>query len=65
MSKHLLLKIKELEEKRLSLKRCLDVNYYNKEIRNSLFEQINEIEKEIEKVKFKLTLEREIKKNGE
>lgn len=64
MSKYLLLKIKDLEEKRLSLKRCLDINYYNKETRNNLFEQINEIEKEIEKVRFKLALEREIKRNG-
>lgn len=50
-----------LEEK--ALKRNLNRNYYNIKTRNKLFNELELIDKEIKKVKFKIRLERE-KKNG-
>lgn len=50
-----------LEEK--ALKRNLNRNYYNIEIRNKLFNDLNSIQNEIKRVKFKIRMEKE-KRNG-
>lgn len=46
-----------LEEK--ALKRNLNRNYYNVKTRNKLFNELELVNKEIKKVKFKIRLERE------
>lgn len=51
----------KLEEK--SLKRNLDRFYYDVDARTKLFERIEENKKEINNIKFKIRLEREIRKN--
>ena len=51
----------ELEEKCIT--RNLNTHYYNEKARSCLFSKLNKIKKEIEKTKFKLRLERGIKKN--
>ncbi len=50
-----------LEEK--ALKRNIDRNYYNVKVRKRLFFRLKEVDNEINRVKFKIRLERE-KKNG-
>lgn len=49
-----------LEEK--ALKRNIDRNYYNAKVRKRLFFRLKEVDNEINRVKFKIRLERE-KKN--
>lgn len=51
-----------LEEK--ALKRNIDRNYYNAKVRKRLFFRLKEVDNEINRVKFKIRLERE-KKNGD
>ena len=46
-----------LEEK--ALKRNLNRNYYNIEVRNKLFNDLNSIQNEIKRVKFKIRMEKE------
>lgn len=46
-----------LEEK--ALKRNLNRNYYNIKTRNKLFNELDSVNKEINRVKFKIRLERE------
>lgn len=52
-----------MEEK--YLKRNLDLNYYKKNDRDKYFMRLKEVKKEIEKIKFKIRLEKQIKKEGE
>lgn len=52
-----------MEEK--YLKRNLDLNYYKKNDRDKYFMRLKEVKKEIEKIKFKIRLENQIKKEGE
>ena len=55
--------IEELSKLKLeeaSLKRNLDVKYCDKKTRTFLFNRIKEIKKEIEKVNFKLRVERKM-----
>lgn len=49
-----------LEEK--SLKRHIDRNYYNLEVRTKLFARLKIVENEINRVKFKLRLAKGVKK---
>lgn len=49
-----------LEEK--SLKRHIDRNYYNLEVRTKLFTRLKIVENEINRVKFKLRLAKGVKK---
>lgn len=65
MNDNLISKLSELEMKQNHLKRCLDVTYYNNEKRKKFFEEIKEVKKEINNVKFQIRLEREMKKNVE
>lgn len=56
------LSILKLQEK--NLLRVLDRVYNDLDKRTRVFNQIKEIKKEIESIKFKIRLEREMKKNG-
>lgn len=47
------------------LKRMLDLNYYKKEARDKHFARLLEVQKEIRKLKFKIRLERQMKKEGD
>lgn len=49
----------QLEEK--SLKRNLDINYCDEKTRTKLFTRIKEIKKEMDKINFKLRIEKEIR----
>ena len=62
MSKELLVTLNQLEKKRTTLKRSLDIYYFNKTARNNIFEQIKEVEEQIDKINFKLKIEKEIEK---
>ncbi len=61
MSKALIGKLSLLDFEKKYLKRQLDKNFKNIEIRNRIFKRLSEIEKEIKNVKFKLELERKMK----
>lgn len=56
------LSILKLQEK--NLLRVLDRVYNDLDKRTRVFNQIKEIKKETESIKFKIRLEREMKKNG-
>ena len=61
MSKALIGKLSLLDLEKKYLKRQLDKNFKNIEIRKRIFKRLSEVEKEIKNVKFKLELERKIK----
>ena len=63
MSNELITKLSNLKMEKNYIKRAIDTNYNKLNIRIELFERLKEIDKEIEKVKFKLKLEKEMK-NG-
>lgn len=54
-------KLSKLKLEEASLKRSLDVKYCNKKTRTFLFNKIKKLKKEIEKVNFKLRMERKMK----
>lgn len=62
MSNNLITQLSQLKLEKSCIKRNIDRNYYNAELRTKLFTDLKEVEKEIERVKFKIRLER-IKKN--
>lgn len=62
MSNELINQLSKLKLEESSLKRHIDRNYYNTEIRTRLFKRLNEVQTEIKKIKFKIRLEKE-KKN--
>lgn len=59
MNNELIDKLSKLKLEKTSLKRNLDRNYYNVEVRTRLFRRIKVVDNEISKVKFKLRLEKE------
>ena len=61
MNNELINQLSKLNLEKSSLKRSLDKNYYNTELRTKLFKKIKAVEIEIEKIKFKLRLEKEKK----
>lgn len=61
MNKEDLKAMSELQLKRKHLLRCIDVKYYNKKQRERFFAQLKETDKEIERLKFKIKIERGIK----
>lgn len=61
MSNELITKLSFLRLQKANLKRTLDLNYYNAELRTKLFKRIKDVENEIEKTKFRIRLERENK----
>ena len=62
MSKDLITKLSNLKLKESSLKRCLDKNCFNSKGKARLFEELEKVENEIKLTKFKLRLEKEMKK---
>lgn len=54
-------KLSRLKLEETSIKRHLDNNNRNQKERHRLFEKLEKTRKEIEKIKFKLSLERKIK----
>lgn len=54
--------LSDLELKKKKLKRCLDIAQYDTDKRTEIFYEIKDINKEIEKTKFKINLERKMKK---
>lgn len=62
MNKELINQLSKLLLEESSLKRHIDRNYYNVEVRGKLFMRLKVVQNEIQKVKFKIKLERE-KKN--
>ena len=56
-------KLSKLKLEETCLKRNLDMNYLDEEMRTKIFKRIKENKKEIELVKFKIKLEKEMKKN--
>lgn len=62
MNNELINQLSKLNLEKASLKRSLDRNYYNAELRKKLFTKIKIVDSEIKKVKFRLRLEKE-KKN--
>lgn len=63
MSEDLINQLSKLKLEKTSLIRNLDLNYYNIRLRNKLFSKIKIVDKEIERVKFKIRMER-LKKNA-
>ena len=62
MSKDLITKLSNLKLKESSLKRCLDKNSFNSKGKARVFEELEKVENEIKLTKFKLRLEKEMKK---
>ena len=63
MNNELIDKLSKLKLEESCLKRNLDMNYLDLELRTKIFKRIKENKKEIELVKFKIRLEKEMKKN--
>ena len=63
MNNELINQLSKLKLEETALKRNIDKNYYNKNIRNKLFLRLKEVTNEINRLKFKIRLERE--KNNE
>lgn len=61
MNNELEIKLSKLNIEEKALKRHIDRNYYNLEVRTKLFERLKIVENEIKRINFKLMLER--KKN--
>lgn len=62
MEKELVRQITKLKNEEHELKKALDANYYVLEFRIKTFEKIKKIKKEINKLEFRLKLERKLKK---
>lgn len=62
MNNELINELSKLKLEESCLKRHIDRNYYNAKLRTKLFQRLKEVKNEIERVKFKIRLERE-KKN--
>lgn len=62
MSKDLITKLSNLKLKESSLKRCLDKNCFNSRGKARVFKELEKVENEIKLTKFKLRLEKEMKK---
>lgn len=60
--KEVLEELTNLEIEQKYLKRQLDLNYYNKDKRVQIFNQIKDNKKKIDEVKFKLNVLKEMKK---
>lgn len=61
MNNELIEELSKLELQKKHLIRCLDSQYYSKHQRTKTFEKIKDLKKQIEKVKFKIRLNKEIK----
>lgn len=61
MNNELINQLSKLILEKSSLKRQIDRNYYNIDLRTKLFLRLKDVEKDIERVKFKIRLEKEKK----
>ena len=61
MSKQLIIELSDLKAQRDYVLRQIDINYYDKKQRRTNFLKLEEIDKRIEKVKFKLKMEKRLK----
>lgn len=61
MSKQLIIELSDLKAQRDYVLRQIDINYYDKKQRQTYFLKLEEIDKRIEKVKFKLKMEKRLK----
>ena len=62
MSKELIDKLSKLKLAEANLKRTLDTKSFSHKGKSKIFNELDNIKKEIELVKFKLKLEKELKK---
>lgn len=62
MSKELIDKLSNLKMTERLLRRALDTKCYSRENKNKVFNELQKTIKEIELVKFKLKMEKELKK---
>lgn len=63
MNNSLISQLSKLKLQKSCIKRNLDRNYYDAKIREKMFNELKEVNKEIDRIKFKIMLEKE-KKNG-
>lgn len=61
MKENLINELAELTMNEKMIKRCLDVKCFDDESRRKCFVELQEIKRRIEKVKFKLRVEKEMK----
>lgn len=61
MREDLIDKLSKLNMSEKMIKRCLDIKCYDEESRRKCFVELQQIQKEIQKIKFKLRMEKEIK----
>lgn len=62
MENKLIKELTELKIKEKAYKRFLDLKYYDNEQRSKFFNELKEIKKDIRKIKFKIRLEKELKR---
>lgn len=60
----LLNEFKKLREEEKNLKRCLDIKYYDDYKRTEMFDRLKQCKKDIEKVKFKMRMEKKLNENS-
>lgn len=65
MTKESIQKIARFKRKKNEIKRYLDIEYFNKDKKSMLFDELEKCDNEIKKEKFKLNLEREMRENDE
>ena len=61
MSRELITTLASLEEEKNFVKRQLDIYYFDKKKRQTNFKRLEDIEKEISKIKFRIKAEKELK----
>lgn len=61
MNNELINQLSKLKLEETALKRHIDRNYYNIEVRTKLFIRLKDVKNEIERIKFKIRLEKEKK----
>lgn len=61
MSKQLIIDLSNLKLQRDYLLRQIDIHYYDKNLRHTYFTQLKKIDRDIEKVKFKIKMEKRLK----
>lgn len=61
MSNKLINDLSSLKLNEKYIKRALDIKYYDSKKRTELFNELKQCKKEIERIKFKINLERRIK----
>ena len=62
MNNGLINQLSKLNLEYSALKRNLDRNYYNRKTRDIIYKRMKEVNNEIQKIKFKIRLEREKRK---